>query len=163
MELDQKNCQILNLLQENCRMSLTEIADKIGLSVDSIKKRIDKLKGEVFFPRIQLRPRHFGYPIIVDVKVKLQSFAKPQIDNFVAYTKAHPRVAELIAISGEYDFNLVLIAQNYTDLARLSNEIRSKFGQFIKDWAESMSTHVHKFESYDLISLMKYENDSKKI
>ena len=42
-QIDEKDCKILNLLQEDCRMSLTNIAKEIGLSVDSTKKRINKL------------------------------------------------------------------------------------------------------------------------
>ena len=39
VKLDEKNCLILNLLQENCRISLTELAKRVDLSIDSVKKR----------------------------------------------------------------------------------------------------------------------------
>ena len=53
-ELDEKDCLILNLLQENCRMSLTDISKKVGLSIDSVKKRIKRMiKDDIFFPKIK--------------------------------------------------------------------------------------------------------------
>ena len=113
MRLDKKNCLILNLLQIDCRMSLTDISKKVGLSIDSVKKRINKMiKGGIFFPKIQIRPRQFGYSYIVDVKVKLHNYNDKKIKGFIEYTMNHPRIVEVLSISGEWDFTLVIIAYN---------------------------------------------------
>ena len=158
-KLDEKNCLILNLLQEDCRMSLTEIAKRVGLSVDSTKKRIDKmLKEGIFYPKIQLRPRHFGFPYIVDVKIKLRNYTDQKIKEFVKYMNNHPRIAELFSISGEWDFTLVIIAKDHEDLAMISDEIRKKFGEIISDWTASLTTIAYKFEKYDMLNLKKYES-----
>ena len=71
-KLNEKDCEILNLLQINCRMSLTEIAKRVNLSIDSVNKRIKKMqKNKIYWPKIQLRPRNFGFMNIIDVKIKL--------------------------------------------------------------------------------------------
>jgi len=156
--LDEKNCIILNLLQENCRMSLTEISKRVGLSVDSVKKRIDRLeKAGIFFPRIQLRPRHFGFPYIVDVKVKVQDFDSKQIVKFVEYMKNNPRVSEFFSHSGAWDFTIVIMAKDHEDLAMVSGDIRERFSRLIRDWQESLTTHVYKFESYDMLRFKEVE------
>lgn len=156
--MDDKDLHILNLLQEDCRMSLTKLAAHIGLSIDATKKRLKKLeKNEHFFPKIQLRPRHFGYPYIVEVKIKLHNYNNTTLESFVNYLQEHPRVAELLSISGEWDYTVVLIAKDHEDLARLGDEIRDKFNSIIADWQEALTKIAYKFEKYDLLKLKAYE------
>jgi DNA-binding Lrp family transcriptional regulator len=155
MKLDEKNCKILDLLQTDCRMSLTKIAQEVNLSVDSVKKRINKMiANNIFYPKIQLRPRNFGFNNIVDVKMKLRNHTMDDMRNFTDYLKKHSRVAEIFAVSGNWDYSIVLIAKNGEDLGYVSEEIRNKFNHIISDWAESLTTFAHKFEEYDMIDLM---------
>ena len=152
--LDEKNCQILNILQEDCRISLTELAKKVGLSVDSVKKRVAKLKENgIFYPKIQIRPRQIGYPIIVDVKIKLRDYDDKKINEFLDYAVSHPRIPEVFSISGEWDFTLVIIAKDHEDLGEITDEIRKRFGGIISDWSESLTKIAYKFEKYDLLKL----------
>lgn len=159
---DETNCRILNLLQEDCRMSLTDMAAKVGLSVDSTRKRLAKLKtAGYFFPKIQLRPRHFGYPYIVDVKVTLRNHTEQDAKAFVDYLMKHPRVAELFALSGTWDYTIVLIAKDHEDLATVSGEIRGRFAKIIDSWTESLTTIAYKFETYDLLALSGRDGGAK--
>lgn len=157
-EFDEKDLHILNLLQEDARMSLTNIAKRIGTSVDTARSRLIKLQEKgVFFQKIQIRPRQLGYPYIVDVKIKLHNYDSKKIAGFIAYLEEHPRVAELFSISGEWDYTIVIIAEDHEDLARIGDEIRKKFSFIIKDWQESLTKVAYKFERYDLFKLRNYE------
>ena len=161
--LDEKNCIILNMLQKDCRMSLTDIAKQVDLSVDSTKKRIEKMqKNNIFFPKIQLRPRHFGYNNIVDVKIKLRNHTNDDIDKFITFLKQHQRVVEIFQVSGSWDFSIVIIAKNGEDLGTLSSEIRSAFSSIITEWAESLTTFAHKFEEYNMLKLAENTGDNVK-
>ena len=156
-QLDEKNCMILNILQKNCRASLTEIAETVNLSVDSVKKRIHKMLADgIFVPKIQLRPRVFGFKNIVDIKVKVHNYEEKDLKEFIEFLKNHPAVAELIALSGEWDFTLVILAKDHQDLGTVTDEIRNKFGRIILEWSESLTTRAHKFETYDMLALKKY-------
>lgn len=160
--VDKKDLQLLNLLQEDCRMSLTKLAAHIGRSIDATKKRLKKLQEQgYFFPKVQVRPRHLGYPYIVDVKIKLHNYDNTTLETFNNYLLEHPRVAELFSISGEWDYTLVLIAKDHEDLARLGDEIRDKFNSIIADWQESLTKVAYKFETYDLLKLKTYEENIK--
>lgn len=157
MELDEINCKILNLLQKDCRISLTDVSKVVKLSVDSVKKRINKMiKEDIFFPKIQLRPRNFGFTNVVDVKIKLHNYTQKDIDQFVEYLKNNPFVAEVFSVSGEWDFSIVIIAKNPRDLGILNNEVRNRFSRIIKDWSESLTTCAFKFENYDMLKVMGY-------
>ena len=99
--IDEKNCIILNLLQENCRISLTDISKKTGLSVDSVKKRIENMiKNKIFYPKIQLRPRNFGFNNIIDVKIRLHNYSEIDRNKFINYLQENPHVAEILCLSG---------------------------------------------------------------
>jgi len=157
-ELDKKDCKILNLLQDNCRMSLTEIARNVELSVDSVKKRINRMiKDDIFDPKIQIRPRNFGFRNIVEVKIKLHNNTKEEYEEFIGYLKANPFVSEIIVTSGYWDLTIVIISKDALDLGRISGEIRNKFGKIINDWSESLTTLTHKFERFDMLKIMGFD------
>lgn len=158
MKLDKKNCQILELLQKNCRISLTDISKKVGLSVDSIKKRIDNMiKNNIFYPSIQLRPRHFGFSNITDVRIKLHDYTKQDMETFIEYLKAHPNVVEIFSFSGEWDFGLVILSKSAENLDDITRTIRNRFSKIINTWSECLTTRVYKFEKYDMLKLMGYK------
>ena len=71
--IDKKDKLIMDILQYDGRISLTDLSKKINLSIDSTHKRLKKLiKQEIIFPTILIDPRKVGYPLIVDVKIKLK-------------------------------------------------------------------------------------------
>ena len=157
-ELDKKDCVILNLLQENCRMSLTDISKKVGLSIDSVTKRIKRMiKDEIFYPKIQLRPRNFGFKNIVDIKVKLHDYNEKDKKEFVNFLEENPYVAEMFSVSGDWDFSIVIIAKDAEDLGNIIESIRNKFSYMISNWSESLTTHAYKFERYDLTKLINFK------
>ena len=62
VELDGVDLQILSLLQQNCKLPLAKIGEKIGLSAPSVIERIKKLEG-----RGVIR----GYTAILDARNQL--------------------------------------------------------------------------------------------
>ncbi len=153
--LDKKNCIILNMLQENCRVSLTDMAKRVGLSVDSVKKRVKKMENsKIFYPRVQIRPRHFGFENIVDVKIKLYNYTDEDLNSFIKFLKENQQVPEVFLVSGEWDVSIVIMAKNSEDLGELTSSIRKRFGNIIREWSESLTTIAHKFETYDMLELM---------
>jgi len=152
--LDGKDVRMLNLLQKDCRVSFTEMARQIGLSIDATKKRYHKMiEAGFFYPKIQLRPRQLGFPNIVNVRLKVRGYNKKLLREFIDYLTEHPRVPELFSVSGQWDYSLVIIARDNEDLAKVSKEIRERFSTIIHDWQESLTTMVYKFEQYDVSKL----------
>lgn len=163
-ELDLIDCKILDILQNNCRESLTDIARKVDLSIDSVKKRITKLmEKKVYHPKIQLRPPHFGFPNVVEVKIKLNTHDKDVFQKFIAYLQENPRVVEIFKISGRWDISIVIISKNAQDFRDVSMKIKEQFGTIISDWVESMTLDSYKFEKYDLVKLLEETSPSSSI
>ncbi len=148
--LDEKDRKILEILQENGREKLTIVARKVGLSIDSVNKRIKKLvkKGIIARFGIFIDPKAAGFPIVADNKIKLQNITEENYQKFISYLKAHQRVIELISVSGDFDITCVIIAKDTQELDRISLDIRQKFSGLIAEWKGILVTKVHKFEEY---------------
>ena len=149
--LDSKDRKILNLLQLDSRMMLKDIAKAIGLSIDSTHKRMKKMQKEgVFFPTILIDPKKIGYPLAVDVKVKLKDIDEKRYNEFIGFLTEHPNVIAVLTASGDYDITIPLIAKDYNQLDKLRLEIRQKFKDLIADWKAAVNLKVYKFERYDM-------------
>jgi len=152
MKLDQKDKQILIILQQNGRESLTNLAKAINLSIDSTHKRLKKLRERGIIARfgIFIDPKALGYEFVADVRVKLQNISEEELTRFLNYLKSHPNVIELITTLGDFDVTCVLIARNTQELETLSREIRQRFRNLIDDWKSVISLQVYKFEEYGI-------------
>lgn len=154
MKLDKINCKILDMLQEDCRMSYTDISKKVNLSVDSVKKRVNKMiKENVFFPKIQMRARNIGFKNVISISIMLHNYTTKDLEEFINYMKQNSRVIELLKLSGEWDFLAVIIAKDPFDQAKQTEVIRNKFHKIIKTWSESLTISAYKFEKYDMLNL----------
>jgi len=153
-KLSKKDCIILNRLIINGRTTLTEIAKEVNLSIDSTKKRIQKMiDNGIFDYSVRLSPRKLGFKYIVDVKIKLNNHSREKIEEFIKYLKASPRVTEIFEVGGSWDLTVVIIAKDALDLERIKSKIYDKFGVIINSWEESITLKAHKFENYDILEL----------
>lgn len=147
--IDDKDKLLLELLQKNGRESLTVLARKLGLSIDSTHKRIKKLKenGIIIFG-IFIDPKKIEYGLVVNVRIKLHNISEEELEKFVSFLKAHKNVIELITTLGDYDVTCVIIAANTEEFETISRHIRQKFRGLIADWNSVINLKVHKFEEY---------------
>jgi len=150
--LDDKDKEILMALQEDGRMQLKDISKKVKLGIDSVHNRIkEMIKKRIFETGIFIEPRVIGYPLLVDVKIKLKNISNEQKEKFIQHLINHKRCIDLLEIMGDYDFTCVLIAKDSEDLSKISTEIRTKFKELILEWKGMLILKTHKFERYDLI------------
>ena len=149
--LDEKDRKILMALQENGRAQLKEISKKVGLSIDSVHKRMKEMqRKEIFITGIFIEPRNIGFPLLMDVKIKLRNITENQKQKFLDSLVAHPRVIDLLSIMGDFDLTCVLIAKDTNELKEISTQIRQKYSDLIADWRAMLILKTHKFEFYDL-------------
>ena len=153
-KLDMKDKQILVMLQNNSRESLTNIARHIRLSVDSVHKRIKKMvKNYVFIPSIFVNPKAIGYPLVSDIRMHLHNTNEKRMKELITYLVNNPKVNNLMTLAGDWDMACVLISRDADDLNQTSREIRNKFADIIHDWRSTIILEVHKLERYDMTKL----------
>lgn len=148
--LDAIDRTILNILAENARTKLTVIAKHVQLSVDSTKKRIEKLEkdGVIAKYTIQLNPDKYGLNLGVHIYLKLMNVTKERYDAFINIMRKNPRVIDLMSMLGDYDIYLVILAENTAELDKMKIEIKQKFSDIIDDWKEVLVTNIYKLEEY---------------
>ena len=156
-QLDKKDIIILELLQKNCRTKLTAIAKEAHISIDSVKKRIEKMiKNNIFYPKIQLRPRNFGFINVLTVNMRLQYDSEDELLKFISYLKSHPKVVEVLQTVGEWDLSIVIISKDAVEFGRIISEIRGKFGKIIVSVSTLLTVNSHKFEEYDVAAILGF-------
>lgn len=152
--LDDKDREILMMLQKDGRESLTNIASKVKLTIDSVHNRIKAmLEKKIFFTGIFINPRAIGFGLVVDVKIKLGNVSAETRNEFVAYLTEHPRIVSLFSITGEHDFVCVLVAKDANEFENIATELRNKYKDVINDWKTTLFLKTYKLEHYDLLNM----------
>lgn len=122
MLLDDKDQLIIDLLQENGRLSYSDIGNSVKLSVSGVKQRIEKLMNIGVLDRnvFLVDPQKVGLEICAFVLVLIpEPSAEP---NFIACMNEVPEVLECHCITGEYSYLLKVRVQNTQVLERLIAE-----------------------------------------
>lgn len=98
--LDSRNVRILALLEEDPRMSVSELARRVGMSAPTIRERIQRMEeaGVVKGCRLEIDPAALGYPIAAFVRVRPMPGKLPKI---AALAASLPQVVECHRITGE--------------------------------------------------------------
>lgn len=149
-KIDEKDKKIFNLLNQNSRMTLKEIAKQVGMSIDGVKGRLDKMLESGAIMRLCAipNPAAFGLPVDAQVYVKLKDITDEKLRQFLTYLKNHDRIIIVFSVIGNYDLFFVILSKSAAELATLKNEIRKKFSDIIADWNETLTAELSKYEVY---------------
>ena len=109
--MDDKDKNILKLLQEDAMMPVAEVANHVGLSTTPCWRRIQKLEDEgVIRKRVALLDRHkLNVGVTVFVAVKTRQHATDWLEKFKVAVESIPEVVEAYRLSGEIDYLLRIV------------------------------------------------------
>lgn len=105
-DLDRIDRAILRALQADGRMSITDLADRVGLSVTPCSERVRRLERDGFILgyHARLNPQALGQHLLVFVELKLAAKSGPIFDEFRREVLRLPYVLECHLVSGEFDY-----------------------------------------------------------
>ena len=114
--LDKIDMKIIQLLQLNARMSIADLADKVGLSATPIKERMRRLQdqGVITGYHAKVNPHLIGQGLLVFVEIKLKDKSASLFAEFKRDVLRISQIMECHLVSGEYDY---LIKVRMTDIA----------------------------------------------
>jgi Lrp/AsnC family leucine-responsive transcriptional regulator len=120
LELDTVDVQILNLLQQDGKLSVRELARKIGLSTTPIHERLRRLEssGIIDHYAAVLNTNHLGQFIIFFVYITLKEHGTKQGGLFIGEIRAFPEVVEFHVIGGEHDMMIKVIVPDMVSYRR---------------------------------------------
>ena len=114
---------ILNILQEDGSVSVTELARRISLSQPATHARVRRLQ-EIGLIRkyVALVDREkAGFDILVFIHITLQLNKKDELRKYTEAIRGMPEVLECHHITGEYDYLLKAAVRNRHELERFVN------------------------------------------
>ena len=105
-ELDKTDLKILKLLQQNARIPMTELAEKVGLSTTPVTESVRRLERDNLITgyHAHLNPHALGQSLLVFVELKLRSKSGNIFEDFKREVLKIPQILECHLISGEYDY-----------------------------------------------------------
>lgn len=118
--MDAKDREILNLLQKNGRMAISELASQVSLSDTPCLRRVKKLEesGVISGYSAQLNNKELGLNVLVYAFIKLQGNTDKNAEVFEQSALALDNVLECSVISGRHDYLLKIIAKDLEDYER---------------------------------------------
>ena len=148
VKLDEKDKQILNMLQENGRVSYLQIANELGISEATVRYRVKKLIEQEIIKRftVLLDPTKFGYPTagILMVKISPERFERASKEISDLEDTRH-----VLQNTGKYDVVAVVRARSLEHLNDLRKRVKLIPG--VKEISLSAATRLIKIDpSFEL-------------
>ena len=123
-ELDAIDRKILHHLQQDGRMSLADLADKVGLSPSPCLRRIRILEKAGVIARYAavLNQQAVGLPVSVFFSVKLEKQKQDALDRFAKTIARWPEVMECYLMTGPRDYWLRVVVPDLAAYERFLKE-----------------------------------------
>jgi Lrp/AsnC family transcriptional regulator, leucine-responsive regulatory protein len=115
--LDKIDLAILKLLQQNARITVKELSEKVHLSTSPVHERVRRMEqnGVIKQYATLVNAAMVGKGLMVICYVSLRQHSKNAGDKFIRSILEMNEVMECLTISGEFDFMLKVVAENMDD------------------------------------------------
>jgi len=118
--LDRIDRRLLAALQENGRLTVAELADKVGLTASPCSRRLRILEEGGIINRYAalLDQKRVGLPVSVFVSIKLERQQEDKLHRFEDAIRRCPEVLECYLMTGPRDYLLRVVARDLADYER---------------------------------------------
>jgi len=112
--LGEKDRSLLHELQKDSRLTMQELADRVGMSSSACWRRVRNLEESGVIDRYAalVNPRKAGFSLSSMTLVSLARHEEKNVEKFVQEVMRHPEVLECFATSGEADFHLRVVVED---------------------------------------------------
>ncbi|WP_278353515.1 Lrp/AsnC family transcriptional regulator [Chryseobacterium gleum] len=126
-QLDDKDLQLLRLLQKNAKLTVKELAKEVNLSASPVFERVKRLEQEGFVKRyaavLDAEKLNRGFTVFCQIKLKIHDRSVGY--DFVKEILEIEEVAECYNISGDFDF---LLKVQVRDMKHYQDFVFNKLG-----------------------------------
>lgn len=126
-QLDDKDLQLLRLLQKNAKLTVKELAKEVNLSASPVFERVKRLEQEGFVKRyaavLDAEKLNRGFTVFCQIKLKIHDRSVGY--DFVKEILEIQEVAECYNISGDFDF---LLKVQVRDMKHYQDFVFNKLG-----------------------------------
>lgn len=106
--LDEKDQKLLRAIQKNARLTISELAEQVGLSVSGVKKRLVKLEDNGIISQYTtlLNRSKLGLGLLCFIELSLEVHARRDVADFDRDIQKMPEVLECHRLTGAADYLL---------------------------------------------------------
>ncbi|MDQ1857099.1 MULTISPECIES: Lrp/AsnC family transcriptional regulator [Chryseobacterium] len=126
-QLDDKDLQLLRLLQKNAKLTVKELAKEVNLSTSPVFERVKRLEQDGFVKRyaavLDAEKLNRGFTVFCQIKLKIHDRSVGY--DFVKEILEIEEVAECYNISGDFDF---LLKVQVRDMKHYQDFVFNKLG-----------------------------------
>ncbi|MEQ8263860.1 Lrp/AsnC family transcriptional regulator [Pseudohaliea sp.] len=122
MKVDRQQERILVELQLDGRISNAQLAEKVAMSESSCLRKTRALEeaGVIAGYRADVDPKSLGLKVSAYILVNLDQRSETVTREFFEAVAAEPRIVECVALTGQHDLMLKVVASDIDDLADLT-------------------------------------------
>ena len=122
MNIDQIDAHILEIMQQDNRLSSEEIGELVGLSPTSVQRRLKRLRrdGVIEADISIVSPTVTGHRISMLVLVSLAREGSDILDRFQKAIRSTPDVMIAFYVTGEVDFVLLVTARTMEEYEKFT-------------------------------------------
>ncbi|MCV9386735.1 Lrp/AsnC family transcriptional regulator [Reichenbachiella ulvae] len=112
--LDEVDIKILDILQEEGRITNKALAERMGLSTTPIFERMKRLEREGVIRQYValLDQRKIDKKLTVFVFISLKNHTRSYLDKFIEEINLYPDVQECYHIAGDFDYMLKIVSKD---------------------------------------------------
>lgn len=148
--MDRIDVRILQYLQRNCRLPLTELAEKVNLSTSACHRRVKLLEeaNKIEGYSARLNPRNLGYRVLVYAEISLNSQSDECLNNFEQAVKTCPEILECHLMAGEADYLIKVAARSTDHYEKIHRRTLSHLPGISKMKSNFVLRTIHEWEGY---------------
>ncbi|MDJ0629153.1 MAG: Lrp/AsnC family transcriptional regulator [Rhodobacter sp.] len=111
---DETDLRILRAMQNDGTLSVSQIAESIGLSQSPCSRRIIRLQqlGFIRGKSVDLDRRKLGFNAVVVARVKLDKHDKDALDAFKREIREIPEIQYAVLLMGAFDYDLHIVVRD---------------------------------------------------
>ena len=125
--LDRVGLQILNALQENARLSFSQLGRQVALSPPAVIERVRKMEdaGMISGYHAKVAPEKVGLPVMAFLMLTTRTEHYPHV---ISLADSAPEILECHHVSGDESFVMRAVVSSVSHLERLIGQL-SPYGQ----------------------------------
>ncbi|MFL2785605.1 MAG: Lrp/AsnC family transcriptional regulator [Paracoccaceae bacterium] len=140
MQIDEKDRQLLLLLSENARSSVSDLARALGLARTTVQARIERLENTGYIAGYTLRKGPSARPVL---RASALLSVEPRAGAAVLQKlKTLPQVEKVHTTSGRFDLVVELSAQSTEELDKTLDDIGAARGVKSSESLIHLSTKI---------------------
>ncbi|VVB58074.1 HTH-type transcriptional regulator Ptr1 [Candidatus Anstonella stagnisolia] len=144
---DETDCRIISILADNARISLKEIAGKVGLSPEAVAYRMKQLEKknvvQAYLPSVNTRLLGYQY---YNVLFRLKQF--DNLGKMFLHFKRHPNIIYFVRYIGGFDVGIDLEVRSTDELRAILTNIRDTFSADIESYTSVLIYQEHKLSYF---------------